>query len=123
MMRPARHVRFASVPPSVVSYDASQGKPAVDKRLNELIALVFEHHEDGGVDCPSCQEQLHQLWSLVESGADIQQVLPALAGHLECCHECREEYEAFVAIMRAEACGGTRRCLEEDGLIPQADEE
>lgn len=100
-----------------------EGKPAVDKRLQEIITLIFVHHEDGEVDCPTCQEQLHTLWSLVEAGADIQQVLPAVSEHLNFCDDCREEFEAFVAIMRAEACGGTRRCLEEDGLITHSDED
>jgi len=38
----------------------------------------------------------------VAQGADMHVLWPAVENHLECCAECREEFEALLAIVRAE---------------------
>lgn len=78
----------------------------MDERLRELIDLIFvRHYEDHGVSCQTCQDELHTLWDMVKSGAELRDILPAVSFHLECCPECMEEYQAFMCIMRADEQG------------------
>lgn len=79
----------------------------MDAKLRQIIEMIFTTHEEGMIDCPTCHENLHTLWALVENGADISEIVPAMAAHLACCRECQEEYEAFICIMRAEQQGLT----------------
>ncbi|MBE2182752.1 MAG: hypothetical protein IAE89_04935 [Anaerolineae bacterium] len=79
----------------------------MDEKLRKIIEVIFTTHEEGEMDCPTCHENLHRLWSLVENGAEISEIVPALAAHLACCPECKEEYDAFTCIMRAEQQGLT----------------
>ncbi len=81
----------------------------MDEKLRKIIEVIFTTHdrEEGEIDCPTCHENLHTLWALVENGADINEIVPAMAAHLACCPECQEEYDAFICIMRAEQQGLT----------------
>lgn len=87
----------------------------MDAQLRQLLDMIFESHQpesgDGCVDCEMCMEQLHTLWDMVEKGADLHQLLPAIADHFDLCPECNEEYQAFLCIMRAEQEGLTANCL------------
>lgn len=87
----------------------------MDDQLRQLLDLIFESHlpesGDGCVDCEMCMEQLHTLWGMVESGAELHELLPAIAEHFDLCPSCNEEYQAFLCIMRAEQEGLTANCL------------
>jgi len=72
--------------------------------LEKMMAL----HETGAncVDCETCGEQIDCLAELVATGGgDPMELLPAVQRHLECCRDCREEFEALLAILRAEQSG------------------
>lgn len=77
----------------------------MDEQLRKLISCIFEEHQDGGIDCETCSMQLNCLAEMVARGAAMTQILPAVTAHLECCPDCREEYEALLCIMIAEDKG------------------
>lgn len=45
------------------------------------------------------------LAELVAAGVDPRDLLPAVEEHIICCADCREEFEALLAIIRAENQG------------------
>lgn len=76
----------------------------VFEKLIRFIVKAHESHEDA-VDCEICSEKMDCLADQVARGADIQTILPAMERHLECCPDCKEEFDALVAIIRAEYNG------------------
>ena len=77
-----------------------------EERLNRLLNAIFTVHEgDEQIDCEMCCQEFSCLVELVNSGANIGDLLPAVEEHLRCCPDCNEEFQALTAIMRAEASG------------------
>ena len=70
-------------------------------RYKKLIDCLHEHHESG-CDCGVAYRQFECLAEQAVAGADIHTVLPSIAEHLDQCSDCREEFDALVAIIRAE---------------------
>lgn len=64
------------------------------------------------IDCSSC-DTLAALAEQVASGTPIQEVLPALAEHVQYWRDCREEFEALVAVLKAEDDGTLAAALNE----------
>ncbi|MBE2267467.1 MAG: hypothetical protein IAE80_04500 [Anaerolinea sp.] len=79
----------------------------MDEKLRRLIDCIFDAHLDAIIDCETCGSQFYCLAEMVAGGADPVQLLPAVEDHLACCPDCREEYEAILAIIRAENQGLT----------------
>ena len=79
----------------------------VDKEhLHKLVQSIFTAHEDGTeIACEDCGCQLDCIAELVADGADLRTLLPAVEAHLQCCKDCREEFEALIAIIRAQNSG------------------
>jgi len=74
--------------------------------LNKLVQSIFTVHEDGGaMVCEDCGCQLDCIAELVAAGADLRTLLPAVEAHLQCCADCREEFEALLCIIRAQNAG------------------
>lgn len=74
--------------------------------LHTLVDSIFNVHAEGGlIDCEGCGCQLDHLAELVAAGADLRELLPAVEAHMRCCRDCREEFEALVAIVRANNSG------------------
>ena len=73
--------------------------------LNKLVQSIFTVHEDEEFGCEDCGCQLDYLAELVAAGADLSRLLPAVQAHLRCCTDCREEFEALVAIIQAQGTG------------------
>jgi predicted anti-sigma-YlaC factor YlaD len=76
-----------------------------EQYLRKLIEAIFAVHQDGGIDCDTCSAQFDCLVEKVAAGAALRELLPEVEAHLECCNDCREEYEALLAIIRAENGG------------------
>lgn len=76
-----------------------------EHHLRKLIEAIFEVHQDGGMDCETCAAQFDCLAEKVAAGANLHDLLPEVEAHLECCADCREEYNALLAIIRAENSG------------------
>jgi hypothetical protein len=73
--------------------------------LRQLIEVIFQMHQDGGIDCETCSDQFACLVEKVAAGANLCDLLPEVEAHLSCCADCREEYDALLAIIRAENGG------------------
>ncbi|MBZ0301331.1 MAG: hypothetical protein K8J31_16410 [Anaerolineae bacterium] len=70
-------------------------------RFRKLADCLSEKH-DSGCDCEAAYKQFECLAEQAVAGVDIHDILPRVAMHLDQCSDCREEYEALVAIVRAE---------------------
>ncbi len=66
-----------------------------------LVRAIFSVHE-GELDCEGCDAEMPRLAELVQAGGDPSLLLPAVHEHLRLCRDCREEFEALLAIVRAE---------------------
>ncbi|MFN8531416.1 MAG: hypothetical protein U0670_22660 [Anaerolineae bacterium] len=75
------------------------------RQLEKLIQTIFDTHVDGIIDCESCEGHLCHLADLVASGAELCELIPAVEAHLKCCPDCKEEWDALLAIVRAEKSG------------------
>lgn len=73
--------------------------------LRKLINCIVTSHRDDCLDCESCNQQLDCLAERVVMGGSLNDLLPEVVDHLCCCHDCFEEFEALVAILRAEKGG------------------
>jgi hypothetical protein len=87
--------------------DTNSGQSAAQPKLVHLLEQMMALHEAGVdcVDCQTCGDQIDCLAELVAGGYDPKTLLPAVQAHLECCRDCREEFEALLAILRAEQSG------------------
>jgi hypothetical protein len=87
--------------------DMNSDQSAAQPKLVHLLEQMMALHEAGAdcVDCETCGEQIDCLAELVAGGYDAKTLLPAVQAHLECCRDCREEFEALLAILRAEQSG------------------
>ncbi len=77
----------------------------VDDQIQKLINCIFDTHSDGGIDCETCSKQFNCLVELVAAGTELNQLLPAVEQHLQCCPDCREEFQALLSILVAENKG------------------
>ena len=76
-----------------------------DKQLKTFIAFVYDapaNQEIINMDCNDHCEQMARLAEQVASGADICDILPELEKFMMYWTDCREEFEALVAVLRAE---------------------
>ena len=73
--------------------------------LNQNIyrALIREIAEVREVEigCDECFEQLDRFVEMKLSGLNAAQAMPLVQEHVEICGECREEFEALLAALRA----------------------
>ena len=66
-------------------------------------ALIQEIAEVREVEigCDECFEELDRFVEMRLSGLDAAQAMPLVQDHLAICGECREEFEALLASLRA----------------------
>ena len=74
-------------------------EPATLKRIVHS-ALTARPDEIG---CDDCLEQLGQFAEMVLAGKDVAEAMPLVQDHLNRCRDCREEFEALLAALRAVA--------------------
>ena len=77
-------------------------------RLCRLLECLASVHGEGAIDCGTAASHFTGLCEQALGGADITGILPEAAAHIAHCPDCREEYEALLAVLRAEAQGGTK---------------
>ena len=75
------------------------------RRLLDCLASV---HRDGGIDCGAAASHFTSLGEQALAGADIHRLLPEAAAHIAHCPDCREEYDALLAVLRAEQANESR---------------
>jgi hypothetical protein len=78
-----------------------------EEQLHRLLRFILSAHEDEPIDCEACAAQFECLAEQVARGVDIRVLLPQVEEHLACCADCREEFQALVAIIQAENAGLT----------------
>ncbi len=53
------------------------------------------------IGCDQCLEQLDRFVEMTLAGKNAAEALPLVHDHLTRCRDCREEFEALLAILRA----------------------
>jgi len=71
--------------------------PAKLKRLVRDIVTASPQE----IGCDECFEQLDRFVELELAGKNAAQALPLVQDHLGRCDNCREEFEALLAALRA----------------------
>lgn len=74
-------------------------------KLTELLNFIENAPADEEIiamDCNDHCEQMAVLAEQVANGADLQAIMPALQHHMKYWGDCREEFIALVAVLRAE---------------------
>ncbi len=74
----------------------------------ELMRFLLETPFDEEViamDCADGCEELSQLAERVAAGESVATLMPALKEHMHYWKDCREEFEALVALVKAENAG------------------
>lgn len=79
--------------------------------LNKLVraALETSEHELG---CDECLDEVDRFVEMELAGLDAAAAMPLVHNHLQKCGDCREEFEALLAAMRAVEKG-----RNEDGIF------
>lgn len=76
-----------------------------EENVTEVLNFIFEapcEDEIVAMDCNDYCEELAQLAEQVAEGAKLEDLLPALKEHMHYWKDCREEFDALVAIIQAE---------------------
>lgn len=84
--------------------DMKPNPTADEPRITRLVQKILEMHS-AEMDCDTCNEQIDCLAELVAVGHDPNKLLPAVQAHLDCCNDCREEFNALLAILRGQQAG------------------
>lgn len=87
---------FGSEADSPVSGD----KPAMSAQV--LIAGVMKT-QPNELDCGECFKQLDRFTELKVAGGNAADLMPLVQDHLDRCPDCREEYEALLLALQANA--------------------
>ena len=64
------------------------------------------------IDCSDC-DSLAALAEQVAAGTPVDEVLPALSEHIQYWRDCREEFYALVAVLKAEDDGKIASALDQ----------
>lgn len=74
-------------------------------QLGKMLDFIVNAPADEEIikmDCNDNCEQIAQLAEQVANGADLNDILPELKKFMNYWGDCREEFEALVAVIRAE---------------------
>ncbi len=76
-----------------------------DEYMQKLLNCIFNTHPESEMSCTACERELTRVAEEVALGAKLSDASPAVDMNLQFCPNCREEFEALVAIIRAEKEG------------------
>ena len=88
-----RTVRDRSTPPD------AQVDPGM---LKEIVQEIVSTRPDE-IGCAECFEQLNRFVEEKLAGKNAAEAMPLVQDHLDRCSDCREEFEALLAALRAMA--------------------
>ncbi|MCU0514418.1 MAG: hypothetical protein MUE40_17840 [Anaerolineae bacterium] len=80
---------------------SSTGRAALSELL-DFLENAPENQEIIAMDCNDSCEQMACLAEKVARGARLEDLLPELQKHMRYWKDCREEFLALVAVLRAE---------------------
>jgi hypothetical protein len=76
--------------------------------MQRFLAFVYDAPADQNIinmDCNDHCEDMARLAEQVAAGANICDLLPEFEHYMKYWKDCREEFEALVAVLRAEQSG------------------
>ncbi len=76
-----------------------------DEYMEKLLNCIFNTHPDNEMDCTACERELTRVAEEVALGTKLSDASPPIDTNLQFCSSCREEFDALVAIIRAEKEG------------------
>ncbi len=91
------------------------------KHMLEFLRAPEEDERIIAMDCSDC-DRLAALAEQVAGGEPVENVLPELAEHLHYWRDCREEFEALVAVLKAESSGDVSQALDQIAHAVQDDD-
>ena len=74
-------------------------------QLDRLVDFIANAPADPALikmDCNDCCEKITQLAEQVANGADLNEIWPEMQKFMQYFGDCREEFEALVAVIRQE---------------------
>lgn len=77
-------------------------KPLQPDQLAQMARMVAATRPDE-IGCDACYEQLDRFVDLHLAGKNAAEAMPLVQDHLDRCDDCREEFEALLAALKAEA--------------------
>jgi hypothetical protein len=69
-------------------------------RLKQMVRWIITTRPDE-IGCDECFEQLDRFVEMKLAGKNAAEAMPLVQDHLERCDDCREEFEALLAALRA----------------------
>ena len=69
-------------------------------RLKQMAREIITARPDE-IGCDECFEQLDRFVEMTLAGKNAAEAMPLVQDHLERCDDCREEFEALLAALRA----------------------
>lgn len=66
-----------------------------------MIQEIAETRDREEIGCDECFEELDRFVTIQLSGLDTAEAMPLVHEHLHMCGECRDEFEALLAALRA----------------------
>jgi hypothetical protein len=84
---------------------SAQSEPNLDldyEMLKQMVLHILSTRPDE-IGCDACLEQLDHFVDMTLAGKNASQAMPLVQDHLERCTDCREEFEALLAALRAMA--------------------
>lgn len=77
-------------------------KPLQPAQLAQMVRMVAATRPNE-IGCDECYEQIDRFADLHLSGKNAAEAMPLVQDHLDRCNDCREEFEALLAALKAEA--------------------
>jgi hypothetical protein len=89
-----------------------------DEQLKNMLDFLNAPEDEVviGMDCSDC-DQLAAIAERVAAGTPVAAVLPALNEHLVYWKDCREEFEALVAVLKAENDASVSDALDQISAV------
>ena len=75
------------------------------EELGKLVDFIVNAPADDALikmDCNDCCEKITQLAEQVANGAELSEILPEMKKFMHYWGDCREEFEALVAVIQRE---------------------
>ncbi len=67
--------------------------------LRGLVRGVLSTRQDE-IGCDECFEEVDRFVEMTLAGKNAAEAMPLVQDHLQRCRECREEFEALLAVLR-----------------------
>ncbi len=72
-------------------------EPAMLKKM--VRAVIATRHDE--LTCGECFEELDRFVEMTLAEVNAAEAMPLVEDHLRRCRDCREEFEALLAVLRA----------------------